>query len=281
MDSKHHAKISPLGAGTSKKQWNAVIYDKQDSVQMIWANGFLKKLFFPPNLDILDVGCGSGRVTKAIYDRFSPRTLQGIDLDKSMVEHARKLFKGMKSVDFLQGDVQAKDALISISPVDVVFSFSCLHWIPNHVAFLSNIIQKLKPTGGKLVLYCAPKISVSDRIDNARKAVLAKRKDWEAKVLEIEKKPHFCPDMSELRQQLVDVGFIPVYMNIVRPEIVFSSRGEFERWIAGWLPHLPYLGDEGELFIRAIVDEYIKLHPLQDDGLHYIDYMLEVIAEKI
>src|SRR4051794_35004373 len=51
---------------------------------------------------VLDLGCGLGRLTRAVAAR-AARAI-GIDVSAEMVERARKLNSGLSNVEWLQGD---------------------------------------------------------------------------------------------------------------------------------------------------------------------------------
>ena len=53
------------------------------------AKDFLASLQVPPNLDWLDVGCGTGALTKVILRHTRPRSVKGMDPSAGFVEHAR------------------------------------------------------------------------------------------------------------------------------------------------------------------------------------------------
>ena len=53
------------------------------------AKDFLTWIAAPPNLDWLDVGCGTGALTELILQQARPRAVKGMDPSAGFVEHAR------------------------------------------------------------------------------------------------------------------------------------------------------------------------------------------------
>lgn len=53
------------------------------------ARDFLAWLDMPPDLDWLDVGCGTGALTEVILQHAKPRSVKGMDPSTGFVEHAR------------------------------------------------------------------------------------------------------------------------------------------------------------------------------------------------
>lgn len=53
------------------------------------AKDFLAWLEMPPNLDWLDVGCGTGALTEVILEHAKPRSVKGMDPSTGFIEHAK------------------------------------------------------------------------------------------------------------------------------------------------------------------------------------------------
>ncbi|MGH7888117.1 MAG: class I SAM-dependent methyltransferase, partial [Candidatus Binatia bacterium] len=53
------------------------------------AKDFLTWIAAPPNLDWLDVGCGTGALTELILQQARPRAVKGMDPSAGFVEHVR------------------------------------------------------------------------------------------------------------------------------------------------------------------------------------------------
>ena len=85
---------------------------------------------------VLDLGCGPGSVTKQVLMPRLPADfglLVGADLSADMIQYASKTYEHPK-LRFTQFDL-AKDigntSQLQPSGFDKIFSFYCLHWIPD------------------------------------------------------------------------------------------------------------------------------------------------------
>jgi SAM-dependent methyltransferase len=70
------------------------------------AREFLSWLSAPPNLDWLDVGCGTGALTGVILDTATPRTVCGIDPSAGFIDYARARIASPRA-SFEVGDAQS------------------------------------------------------------------------------------------------------------------------------------------------------------------------------
>ncbi|KAF4518562.1 hypothetical protein B566_EDAN015373 [Ephemera danica] len=104
--------------------------------------------------DVLDVGCGSGDVTRDVLRpslQCSKPRIVGIDVSNSMVDFART-----SCTDELQFHVM--DIATSQNPrhlfpdgFDKIYSNYCLHWVQDQSTAMLNIYDLLRP-GGEMIL---------------------------------------------------------------------------------------------------------------------------------
>ncbi len=93
-------------------------------------------------VDILDLGCGTGKLTKAIAD--AGAQVVGIDNSPAMVETARAQYP---ELEFFLADATS----FSFPHLfDAVFSNAVLHWVMNPDEAVKRIVAALRP-GGRFV----------------------------------------------------------------------------------------------------------------------------------
>jgi trans-aconitate 2-methyltransferase len=94
---------------------------------------------------VVDLGCGTGELTRLAHERLGARETLGVDASAAMLERAAGQAGG--GVAFVQGDL----ARFSGSGFDVVLSNAAIHWVPDHEGLLARLASLLAP-GGQLAI---------------------------------------------------------------------------------------------------------------------------------
>jgi len=127
-------------------QWNTMFLEhararpsqRQAELVLEWFKRFGRR-----DLEILDVGCGSGWMSAQLAEFGS---VCGVDLSAGVLELAQRKFP---KVRFIAGDFMTLD--LPADAVDVVVSLEVLAHVADHAAFLRRVAERLKP-GGTLML---------------------------------------------------------------------------------------------------------------------------------
>jgi trans-aconitate 2-methyltransferase len=98
-----------------------------------------------PGGRIVDLGCGTGELTKELHVGLRASETVGIDSSPTMLERARP-FAG-SGLRFEEGDIATWEP----AGYDVVFSNAALHWIPDHHRLLARLTDAMPP-GGQLAV---------------------------------------------------------------------------------------------------------------------------------
>ncbi|WP_258176126.1 class I SAM-dependent methyltransferase [Orenia metallireducens] len=105
--------------------------------------------YFEKDKDILDIGCGAGRTTFALYNR-GYKNIIGLDLSQNMIAAAKEINKIKKyDIEFVQGDATSLE--FEDNSFDyALFSFNGIMQIPyskNRINALKEIRRVLKYNG--------------------------------------------------------------------------------------------------------------------------------------
>ena len=94
---------------------------------------------------VVDLGCGTGELTRLAHERLGARDTLGIDSSPAML--ARAAAHAGPGLSFRQGDL----ASFADGPFDVVLSNAAIHWVPDHEALLPRLLALVAP-GGQIAL---------------------------------------------------------------------------------------------------------------------------------
>ena len=129
--------------------WDARTYDRSSEPQQAWASDVLERLRgIAADATVLDVGCGTGRVTEALLTLAPEGRVLGLDASADMVALARERL-GDRAQVWCQDVVD----LNLDEPVDAIVSTATLHWVPDHDRLWAQLARALRP-GGALEVQC-------------------------------------------------------------------------------------------------------------------------------
>jgi trans-aconitate 2-methyltransferase len=94
---------------------------------------------------VVDLGCGTGELTRLAHERLGARETLGVDSSAAMLGRAAAHAGG--GIAFVQGDLGA----FARGGFDVVLSNAAIHWVPDHEALLPRLAALLAP-GGQLAI---------------------------------------------------------------------------------------------------------------------------------
>lgn len=110
---------------------------------------FLDLLAMPPELDWLEIGCGTGALSAAIVGRCAPKSLLGIDPSENFLASAREAVTDARA-KFRKGDAQALD--LPAASRDVVVSALVLNFVPDRAKALDEM-KRVSRSGGTVAFY--------------------------------------------------------------------------------------------------------------------------------
>lgn len=226
---------------------------------MDWALGALETARLSGSENILDVGCGDGKITAGIARTTSGAVL-GIGRSKEMIEFARSRHRGFK-LRFEVGEAESFDPAESR---DVIASFTALHWVSDHASLLAHFNAVLA-AGRRLVLQFPGKGNAAELTEVVRRVVQTER--WWGYFRQF-RFPWRLFSVELYTQILEDNGFVHLDVAMVPKLMHHEGRAGLAEWIAAtWLPFTAaLLPERREEFFNEITDRYVDRSPVDQRG---------------
>jgi len=184
--------------------------------------------------EVVDLGCGDGRLTRALHERVGATRTTGIDSSPAMLAAA----EDGDGVTFVEGDLATWTA--GDAAVDVVFANASLQWVGDHESVLERWRGSLAP-GGQLA------VQVPSNADHPSHTVLA---DLAPDVPDPVAANVLAPE--RYAEVLHGLGFAEQHVRLQVYGHVLESSADVVEWVKG--TSLTRLGERGR--DPAFVDEY-------------------------
>ena len=233
--------------------WDAKSYDRVSDPQARWAEDVLERIEGSASV-VLDAGCGTGRVTELLLDRFPSADVIAVDVSSAMIEQARRrLERYGNRVTLVQ------QSLLQPIPftVDAVFSNAVFHWIDDHDRLFENLASALAP-GGQLVAQWGGRGNVARLFEVVDRLGIPGPH------------PRTFATAEETAERLRSAGFTDVRTWLNDEAAVFETRGAFEEYLQTVCLrcHLDLLAEaERDAFVRRVADgvpervvDYVRLN---------------------
>ncbi|MGO9569159.1 MAG: class I SAM-dependent methyltransferase [Desulfomonilaceae bacterium] len=120
----------------------AVRYEKDSVVQKSASDRLFDLVEITGCDDVLDIGCGTGHLTKQIVEKTKGRVV-GVDASDGMIEEARRNYSYLG----LNFDVCSADRLPYADSFDVIFCNSTFQWFKKPEPVLKSCYTALRHTG--------------------------------------------------------------------------------------------------------------------------------------
>jgi trans-aconitate 2-methyltransferase len=127
-------------------EWDAAGYAKRSGLQEAMAEEVLALLDLKGSEQVLDVGCGDGRITAEIAARVPSGSVVGVDSSHAMIEFATSHFDPALQPN-VRFEVADAHSLPYQEEFDLVVSFNALHWLPDQDSALRSIRSAMKSDG--------------------------------------------------------------------------------------------------------------------------------------
>src|SRR5260221_4704654 len=130
--------------------WNPDQYNQFEKQRSEPFNDLLALVECRPHLRVIDLGCGTGALTRQLADTLPDSDVLGLDSSPEMLERAAAQVR--PGLRFEQGTIES---LVSQPEQqgqwDLVFSNAAVQWVENHTALIPQLFALLRP-GGQLAV---------------------------------------------------------------------------------------------------------------------------------
>ena len=152
-----------MTSAETPREWDATTYQRVSTPHQGWGAEILDRLPLRGDETVLDLGCGSGRVTEQLLERLPRGHVIGIDGSAAMVAEAERRLGGARTT-FVQADLLA---FTVAEPADAAVSSATFHWIADHDTLFARVRAALKP-GAPFVAQCGGRGNIASVVAAVR-----------------------------------------------------------------------------------------------------------------
>jgi trans-aconitate 2-methyltransferase len=124
--------------------WDSVKYNKFKEERFAPFADLFALIKVRDGLAVVDIGCGTGELTRRLADRLPGSSVLGVDNSPQMLEKAET--QRRPGLTFVAGDIATLTG-----QWDLVFSHAAIHWLDNHLALIPRLMALVSP-GGQIAL---------------------------------------------------------------------------------------------------------------------------------
>ena len=127
---------------TAERQ--ALSYEQRNiNLQQKFGVIMIEKLQLSEGMSVLDLGCGTGNLTKILSERVGPEgRIIAVDPDKERLEIAKSNYSA-SNIEYMEAD----DKTFPDGQYDLIFANAVIHWIKDKRALFEKVYRNLKPEG--------------------------------------------------------------------------------------------------------------------------------------
>lgn len=289
--------------------WDALTYDEVSRlVQYRWGQQVLEWRKWRGDEIVMDVGCGSGLLTRRLVKRVPRGNVYAVDIDSNMIKQAKINLKSLDNVEIIQSSFE--DVWIP-RKLNVIFSNSALHWIEDHRKVFQKFWGMLEPTNdsnknrdrnvnrnsnnnnnssnGQLLIQCGGHgnlqqiISILERIiklDQFKEYFT----DW--------KQPWYFPKPDDTYKLLQETGYVNTRVFSTSDKVILPNRRVYSKFvktviIKSYLDHLSRDNDDHDidklkaLFLDVFLNEVERYGSNSSSASWFLDFVrLNIIAQR-
>jgi ubiquinone/menaquinone biosynthesis C-methylase UbiE len=145
-----YAHIAEVEPAIQERLVNVLEMRTADSQQQAMWQAYLSRIEFPRGAHVLEIGCGTGAVTRMVAQWSGVGEVVGIDPSPVFIAKARELSRNLTNLSFQEGD--GRSLAFEADTFDVVVVHQTLSHVPEPEQLLKEAFRVLH-SGSQLALY--------------------------------------------------------------------------------------------------------------------------------
>lgn len=256
--------------------WYGENYAKNSSVQVSHAQQLLINLNLKGDENILDLGCGDGKITALLSGKVPQGKVVGLDPSSSMLQTAQEIIRSNNCYNVSLANASAENFLLE-EKFDHVIAIHVMHWVKEQKKALLNIYNHLKANGQVHFIIAPSKEGLP-----FHKALKETLQRWEDDFKDFVN-PQQVFNIEEYRKLMIDAGFHIDNIYYVYHESLHVNKDRLKEWIRQWLPYGKYLPDsKKDIFLNELMNHYLRQINFEssEKPITWGEYVLFINARK-
>jgi trans-aconitate 2-methyltransferase len=231
--------------------WNPDLYHKFQAQRSAPFYDLLALVDIRENLQVIDLGCGTGNLTRELADVLPNSYVTGLDSSPQMLEQAASLTT--PSLVFEQGDQSTLTG-----EWDLIFSNAALHWSENHAELIPHLFEKLKP-GGQIA------VQIPSNHNHISHHIYRETAEEDMFKFILQGFQRYAPvlPIDDYARILFNCGAVEIHVfEKIYPHVLENADAVVE-WISGTalVPYFERIGEHKEAFVESIREKMRKALP--------------------
>jgi trans-aconitate 2-methyltransferase len=223
--------------------WNPAQYHKFRAERFAPFEDLFQLITVREGLRAIDLGCGTGELTRRLADRLPGSDVLGLDSSAEMLAEARG--QARPGLRFARGAIEDVSGTW-----DLVFSHAALQWVDDHPALLPRLLDCVAP-GGQLAVQLP---SNHDHPSHRFAADVAGEAPFAAALGGWTRRSPVLPIAAYAELLYAHAGAAPTVLEKAYPHVLEDAEAICE-WTRGTLL-VPYLGRLPEALREPFLDAY-------------------------
>jgi len=222
--------------------WNPDLYHKFQVQRSAPFYDLFELLEIRANLKVIDLGCGTGSLTRELAEKLPNSHVTGLDSSPQMLEKAASL--STPNLIFQEGDQSTLTG-----EWDLIFSNASLQWSENHAELIPHLFNRLKP-GGQIA------VQVPSNHDHVSHQIYRETADEDMFKFILQGFQRYAPvlPIDDYSRILFNCGAEDIIVfEKIYPHVLGNADAVVE-WISGTalIPYFERLGEHKAAFVESI-----------------------------